>query len=434
MTDLNVFEMTNMALKNLDAPKAKKSVKESVKSTSKKSVKENKEPVKISYKKLKLESVASFKESEDTTDFTPEDEVVLVIDTEMEEVPETEEAAVEAAQELVGDTVCKCSVCGANYICTCDTIEEDVDGEVTMVAEEEVCPICGEEAPQIVVGEIVADTEEAPAEEDEKSEEPAEKPAEEETEVEVEADADVEATEEPDEDEFDFSEFDVEEDEEVEEACNRKPSKKFKREQVRRPMRRMESAKNVRRHMRKTTESRKPMARPSVKRPTMENRKPMNRPAVKRTAVENRRPMRRSVSNTYNFNESALNRLFNKFATENYENVKSVKFTNGSLNRGVLTLEGIVTTLRGSKRNIKLVAEGMNNVKSGRAVLKAREIGPFTESAIKSRKRVPFVIECVVRGNSIVPVGLKYAYTTTNSGLKESRGRKETFKVFGQIK
>lgn len=454
MAEVNVFELTNMALKNLDNPTAKKSVKESVKRSSKRrSMKENKKFAKISYKKLKLESVKSFKESDEgDTDYTPDDEVVLVIDTEMEEVPETEEDAVAAAKELVGDTVCKCSVCGANYICTCDTIEEDVDGDVTMVAEEEVCPICGEEAPQIVVGEIIAD--ETASDDEDKADD------EEEVEVDETEVDETEGDETEGEDDFDFSDFEVEEDEEVEEGCNKKrpakkeamrrPMRNTRKEGVRRPMnrtRRTESARpSVKRPVRKTMTMenknvRTPMARPSVRR-TTESRVANARPSMRRTsrtAMESRRPMRRpttnrQVANTYNFNESALNKLFTSFATENYSNVKSVRFTNGSMNRGKLTLEGVVTTIRGTKRNIKLVAEGMKNVKNGTVKLQAREIGPFTESAVKTKNRVPFVIECAVRGKNITPTSMKYAFTTTNSGLKESKGRKSTYKVYGSVK
>lgn len=459
MADINVFELTNMALKNLDTDKraAKKSVSESVKRTSKKrTMKENKRVPKISFKKLKLESLKTMTEDEDF-DFTPDDEVVLVIDTEMEEVPESEEDAVAAAQELVGDTVCKCSVCGANYICTDNVIEEDVDGEVTMVAEEGVCPICGEEAPQIVVGEIVADVEEPI--EDEEPETDDEEVEETETETETE-------TEDGDE-EFDETEFTVDEEEEVEEGCNRKrrPAKKenmrksmtrrptMRRESMRKPMKRptrpaarMESAeRNVRPSVRRpatrrTAESamnrtarpaRRPMSRrtaeSAVKRPV---RRPINR--TSRMAMENRR---RTSGVAYNFNEVALNKLFTKFATENYSNVKTVRFTKGSLNKnGNMTLEGVVTTVKGNKRPIKLVAEGIKNVKNGKAMLKVRENGPFTEAAVKTRNRVPFVVECAVKGNTVTPVSMKYAFTTTESGLKESKGRKGSYKIFGSVK
>ena len=226
--------------------------------------------------------------------------------------------------------------------------------------------------------------------------------------------------------------------------------RRTRKEGVRRPMnrtRRTESARpSVKRPMRKTRTMenknvRTPMARPSVRR-TTESRVANARPSMKRTsrtAMESRRPMRRpttnrQVANTYNFNESALNKLFTRFATENYSNVKSVRFTNGSMNRGKLTLEGVVTTVRGTKRNIKLVAEGMKNIKNGTVKLQAREIGPFTESAAKTKNRVPFVIECAVRGKNITPTSMKYAFTTTNSGLKESKGKKSTYKVYGSVK
>ena len=473
MADINVFELTNMALKSLDTDKkaTKKSVSESVKRTSKKrTMKENKCVPKISFKKLKLESLKTMTEDEDF-DFTPDDEVVLVIDTEMEEVPESEEDAVAAAQELVGDTVCKCSVCGANYICTDNVIEEDVDGEVTMVAEEGVCPICGEEAPQIVVGEIVADVEE-PVEEPVEDEEPETNDEEvEETETETETE-----TEDGDE-EFDETEFTVDEEEEVEEGCNRKrrPAKRenmrksmtrrptMRRESMRKPMKRptrpaarMESAeRNVRPSVRRpatrrTAESamNRPTRRPATRR-TAEN--VMNRPMRRRTAESViKRPVRRPINRTsrmamenrrrtsgvaYNFNEVALNKLFTKFATENYSNVKAVRFTKGSLAKnGNMTLEGVVTTVKGNKRPIKLVAEGIKNVKNGKAMLKVRENGPFTEAAVKTRNRVPFVVECAVKGNTVTPVSMKYAFTTTDSGLKESKGNKGSYKVFGSVK
>ena len=457
MADINVFELTNMALKNLDTDKkaTKKSVSESVKRTSKKrTMKENRRIPKISFKKLKLESLKTMTEDEDF-DFTPDDEVVLVIDTEMEEVPESEEDAVAAAQELVGDTVCKCSVCGANYICTDNVIEEDVDGEVTMVAEEGVCPICGEEAPQIVVGEIVADVEE-PVEDKEPETDDEEV---EETETETE-------TEDGDE-EFDETEFTVDEEEEVEEGCNRKrrPAKRenMRKSMTRRPTMRRES---MRKPMKRPTrpaarmESAERNVRPSVRRPATRrtaesamNRtaRPARRPMSRRTAESAvKRPVRRPINRTsrmamenrkrtsgvaYNFNEVALNKLFTKFATENYSNVKTVRFTKGSLNKnGNMTLEGVVTTVKGNKRPIKLVAEGIKNVKNGTAMLKVRENGPFTEATVKTRNRVPFVVECAVKGNTVTPVSMKYAFTTTESGLKESKGRKGSYKVFGSVK
>lgn len=149
MADLNVFEMTNIELNSLNKTKkvpTKKSVKESVRRTKRRT------PFNIPANKLKVESIRFFEENEDevTADYTPDDDVVLVIDPEMEETPEDAEDAEEAAEDLVGDCVCKCAVCGANYVCDCDSVNEDLE------SEEDVCPVCGEKGEQIVVGTITA--------------------------------------------------------------------------------------------------------------------------------------------------------------------------------------------------------------------------------------------------------------------------------------
>lgn len=77
-------------------------------------------------------------------------EVVLVIDPEVnadEELPE------DAAEQAIGDYVYKCPVCGSNYLCNCDgSMEESVEVDENGVPTE--CPICGDDADQILVGEI----------------------------------------------------------------------------------------------------------------------------------------------------------------------------------------------------------------------------------------------------------------------------------------
>ena len=121
-----------------------------------KSVSESK---KISASKIKLESLRIFEDAdldELDTQFAvdPEDseesEVVLVVDPEL---PADEEVPEDAAENMVGDEVYKCPVCGANYVCDCEgekneSIEVDENGVPTE------CPICGDDAEQILVGEI----------------------------------------------------------------------------------------------------------------------------------------------------------------------------------------------------------------------------------------------------------------------------------------
>ena len=422
--EINVFEMTNTALKSLYTESAKptKSVKESVKrkkATKKEAVKRL---PKFASSKIRVESLSFMKEAdEEEFTFEPDDEVVVVIDPEMEEVPATEEEAQEAAEELVGSQICKCTVCGANYACDCeDTIEEDVDGEVETVVVDGVCPVCGEEATQIVVGEIVPV--EGATDEVEDEEEFVD-----DTEVEDE----VEFT---DDDEFDFDD----EGEIEEESCGKKSKKEAKcdtddeeddkKESVRRAVR---SAKA------KRESAKRPMRRPVSK-------KVMERKAMRRPTSATRKMAERKVRPTREFklDETKLSSLFTKFAKENYSNVASVRFVKGSLNKGKLTLEGYVRTTKGSKRPIKLVSEGF---KKTAKMIRFAEYGPFTES-VRTRGN-SFAVECVMRGNVLTPTSLRYNFkamdATPARPVKESKvcGRrpakktmKEMFEVKGIVK
>lgn len=411
---INVFELTNTALKSLNEstkPTAKKAKKVVSKKKMSESVRKAKRPVskrlrkeavrKISCGKLRLESMKFVEDADsDEFDFTPEDEVVVVVDPEMDEVPASEEEAKEAAEELVGDTICKCSICGANYVCDCDsTIEEDVDGEVETCVEDGTCPICGEEAPQIVVGEIV----------------PAD-------------DASVADTDDV-EDVDDTEDTDTTDDDTANESVRRRPA-------VKRPVRR--ECATARRTSR--VASRKPALKrervatsriarkPIAKRPVRVESKRTARPVMNRV-----RPTSRVAGKQVDFNECALNRLFTKFAKENYDNVASVRFTKGNVVGNKLTVEGVVRTTKGSKRTIKLVAENFKPV-AGKIKLQCREMGPFTESVKMPKNKVPFVVECNVRAGKVTPVSMKYAYVATKRGLKEGKGKVAKFTVTGIVK
>lgn len=117
---------------------------------------------KINCRHLKVESRKFFEENDldtlekefEVPEVTSEnpDEIVLVIDPEIQD---SEEIPEDAAEEMVGDLVYKCPVCGSNYVCNCDAdkaFEEgiEVDEEGTPIE----CPICGDDADQILVGEI----------------------------------------------------------------------------------------------------------------------------------------------------------------------------------------------------------------------------------------------------------------------------------------
>ena len=187
MATLNVFEVTNSelskALKESNKP-AKKATKKMTESK-----KVGKKYSKIAANKLKLESMQFVIEAEDNDeviDYTPDEDVVLVIDPEMDETPADDEAAEEAAEALVGDYVCKCAICGANYVCDCEEIE--ALGEDLEEAEAE-CPVCGEVGEQIIVGEITP-TEEVAETEDEVEE------TEDDVDVDVDVDDDVDVEDE----------------------------------------------------------------------------------------------------------------------------------------------------------------------------------------------------------------------------------------------
>ena len=315
---------------------------------------------------LGVESVKSvplnkIKFTEDIDSIQPEEDIMVVYTDTIEDDMSEEDVAA-AAQELVGQEICKCGICGANYVCSCkDETEEllvsDEDdfveielGESLIFTEdaedaEEIeetedaseCPVCGANENQIVVGEIVPLEEvpevEIPVEEVDEVEEPA---AEDET-TNAEAEELVDETGVPAED----VEDEVAEDDDYVEV-----------------------------------------------------------------------------------DERLLNRLFTKFAKENFENVKSVKFNSGKLLGGEVVLEGVVTTTSDKTRDIKLISNGFKMSESTK-IVKVFEQGPFTESASVKEDRVPFVLECSISNRRINFTGLKYNYN-----LRESS---KLYSVYGKV-
>lgn len=392
MAELNVFELTNKELRASETTKStkkpsadtkKKAVKESVKQT-KTMRRKSRKPFDIPANKLQLESLTKFKQfleaegdddSDVTADYTADDDVVVVIDPEMDEVPEDTDAAEEAAEELVGQHVCKCSICGANYVTDAE-INEDLE------MEDEECPVCGETGEQIVVG-VITPTEEL-SDEDQADLDDVDVDVEDDGE-----DVDVDA------------EFAEEDEDDFEESVKRSRAKTVRRK----------------------TESARRASRPA-KRPARKVESATKRPATKRPITK--RPATKQVTEGAEFDEKTLSRMLTTFAKENYSNVKFVKISSGTVRGKRLTLEGTVTTTKGVKRPIKFVCE--NFVPAQRMSLKFREIGPFTES-IKGQK-VTFIVECVKRGKTIIPATLKYNFKAKNAGVREN---KATYSVTGRV-
>lgn len=361
--DLNVFELTNMELHKTED---KKSVKESVSRTSKKATKK---AFNIPVNKLKFESLSHYL-SEDadeeeteldvTADYTPDDDVVLVIDPEMDEVPEDVEEAEEQAEDIIGDHICKCAICGANYITDAEISEE-------LEMEEETCPVCGETGEQIVVG-VITPTEELSAEDEE--------------DIEGTEDIDIEDEEEietADGDEEEFDEFEEEDD--FEESVKRSRARTLRRK--------AESVRKI------------------AKRPTSRKLK---------------------ESKSIDFDEATFNRMLTRFAKENYENVRFVRISEGTVRGNKLTLSGTVTTTKGSKKSIKFVAE--NFIPAKRMTIKFKESGAFTESV--KNPGFTFVVECVMKGSVIVPAALSYNFKAKNESLKDRGIYSVTGKVLSE--
>lgn len=387
---INVFEKAFLANSAIN-----ESVNTTEKAENKTKIKESVNKTEAKAEKVVKESVALNKlrfTKEDVENLQPEEDVMVVYNPDLTDNMSAEDVEA-AADALIGHDICKCGICGANYVGDCDDhkceeepiivaneedfveaepaddeneyddfsesllfkhITEDVDDEEpvddtadaadadaetdedTTESADCVCPVCGATENQIVVGEI-APIEDEPAEEPESSEEP-------ETDDNTEDAAVEEPTEEPTEEE-------TESEESVEET----------------------------------------------------------------------------EDNDIDIDESVLNRLFNKFAAENYDNVKRVKFNHGCLVNGELRLEGKVLSKKGSVRPIVITSEGFK-LSDDTTRIRISERGPFTESAVIAKNRVPFVLECKISGNKINLTALKYQYTVQESAHKYSVSGREVIK------
>lgn len=432
---------------------------------------------KFSSKRFKVESLKIFEGAdfdELDADFAVdpeeanenEDEVVLIIDPEL---PTDEEVPEDAAENLVGDFVYKCPICGANYVCDPNSESEYVSLDENGVPTE--CPVCGEDTDQILVGEI------APAEEvegdEERELEPQEVEDEEKTEVEVDRDEDIfrEEGEEfiedslkpqrkteskkvrrprktrkavkEDIDEFkdeveDTDEFKVEDefkDEVVDEvkvedetkvkidaetvnvnlgegkkskACKGKDCKEDETCEEACEKESKLSNRKLRRPITKTEGTRRPTAKVS---PSRINRTRAIQEAKKasvsrKTSSKSNRP--------FTFKEDKFESMMTKMIRENYKTKDSFKVNRVQLVDGKLALNYSV-----GKRNGTFVAEGFDK-NASRMKLRIKDKGVFTESYTKTPS---FILECVCVNKSVIPTKIRYNFTKrVNESLYRVRG------------
>lgn len=341
---------------------------------------------KISYKNLKVESRRFFEENDIDdleNDFKiPEDEspdqVVLVIDPE---APSDEEIPEDAAADMVGDKVYKCPVCGSNYVCDCteDGMMEDM--EVDEEGNPVECPICGDDADQILIGEITPAEDVTPEDEtemDSVDEEDAEN-AEEEDDI---VNEDLDISVDTDEDGA-VSEVTVDEDGEtvVDEVVGEESEEETSEDSLDEDL----------------EDGSLELDTPAVEEPVpCEEPEEEEAPAVEVT----------NSTVTFVFDDSKFESMMTRMIKENYKNKNtSFKVSKVRSKKGQLTIEYV---LRSGKKSVKgtLVGEGYNK-DSRRMKIKFKDKGAFTESFAKTPS---FVVECINVSRKIVPTKMTYDY------------------------
>lgn len=331
----------------------------------------------INLKNIKVESRRVFEEK-DFDDLDQEfagtpsdenpDEVVLVIDPE---IPSEEEVPEDAANNMVGDLVYKCPVCGSNYVCDC---ESSLKGEGIEVDDSGVpteCPICGDDADQILVGEI------APAE-----------GAGEETAPEM---LDTGDNEDPegsdDEDEFDESDEDSEEEVE-EESLN-------------------EGLEDGSDDFDDCVDCDSAMELAVPEEPAGPEETPAPAVEINQSTVE------------LVLDDKKFESLMAQIIKENYKGSPSFKITRCTSRGTQLKLEYFVREGRKVTKGV-LVGEGFDR-DSRKMRIKFVDKGAFTESFAKTPS---FIVECVRVRNAVTPVSAKYNYKVkVNESLYRVSGK-----------
>lgn len=370
------------------------------------------ESKKIPFKNLKVESVKVFEDADfddldqqfgaQPTEENP-DEVVLVIDPEIQsgdEIPE------DAAEKMVGDMVYKCPVCGSNYVCGCDPeMQEGIELDDEGVPVE--CPICGDDAEQILVGEI------APAEDAGEKKEPELVDTEDEGEEEEEEDPEEDGTEEESLSEL-FGKKKKSKDDWT--VGFRDENGKFKGVSYHDSK---ESAIKDRDQLQKDNPDIKYVVVSGNKRDESlsedfdEDSIETSEGSGERSALELEIPDESSspaveVNNstvTLMLDDSRFESLMNSVIKENYKGNPKFKINRCSVKEGKLRIQYTVTEGKSSKKGL-MIAEGFDK-KSRKMTLKFKDKGAFTESFSRTPS---FVIECVKIKNAVIPTSVNYDY------------------------
>ena len=122
------------------------------------------------------------------------------------------------------------------------------------------------------------------------------------------------------------------------------------------------------------------------------------------------------VVDEFEYQEESFNKLFTKFLTDNYKNVKAFNVVEARLKSEGLVLEGVITFENDNARNIRITTDAME-LKEG--VSKVKAACPLFGKA------KAFVVEHIVKENKISATKLNYRFRT--------RANNEAYDVVGRV-
>lgn len=118
----------------------------------------------------------------------------------------------------------------------------------------------------------------------------------------------------------------------------------------------------------------------------------------------------------FEYEEESFNKIFTKFLTDNYSNVKAFNLIEAKMSNNVLTLEGVITYNEGSTRNVTIKTDEMN---LSEGVSKVKAACPLFG------KSKAFVLEHKVDNNKLEATKMLYRYKT--------RFNNESYNVVGKV-
>lgn len=427
-----MFEKTMKAcVESRDARSAKKNLAETKKRPAKKAVTEKISRLKKESEEDDVDDIADDEDLE--MDFA--DGIIAVRDPELDDdamtavakgfqdiIDSTEEGEIPETTEYIGKSIYGCPVCGETFF------------SETSLEDGGVCPMCGEEATSFVLaGDVEASEDDIVSDEEDFGDFDFDGEELEDVEGDDEdVDIDIEIKGDPekksdDEDEDEKKESLKKEGKECtgkdceDEGCEDKEDKgrtpKKSKDETRRPIRRTSRVERPisRRPVARTerpTVTRRPSVASRVARSAMADERRLARRSESRiakrptTKVAPRRPIAHTESKSkMNLDEKTFNKFLNKFAFENYKNVKSFEVISANKRGNKLSLECKVSYKNGKEADATLT--GIYTKES--RVMRCKDDGILKA---ESSKVAPISFRISTRGNVIRCEGMSYDFNT----------------------